>query len=198
MASRRRSRSRPRAMSSGGGAGFMFPPFSLQFTGSGFPGESDAATVAGALTVSPADSSLTLLDSDGNKYALDGLNVIAGATPVQQTDAPSQPITVRQLWGGRTVDTVLSIPVSEQSIALAGAHTFAHAATTGTVVGALSSVPGGTTFSIVTQDAANGVQISGSSLQKGSGTVTAGAYNVTVRATKNGRHWDQVFALTAS
>lgn len=192
----RRSRPVRRAMT-GGGSGFIFPPFSVTFSGAGFAQGSDQASVAGALTVLPADASLTLLDSDGGKFQLDGTNVEAGATLTSPTDSTAQPITVRQLWGGRTVDTVLSIPLIAQSVALSGSHSLAHTAAANTVVGALSAVPStSVTFSITAQDVTSGFKIVGTSLERDTGTLTAGTYNITIRATKGAQHWDQAFALT--
>lgn len=197
--SKARSRSRGFSMGgSGGGAGFFYPKVSVSFTGSGFNQGADQATSAGTLVVAPTSGvTVSLLDSDGGKFQLNALGVEAGATITAPADGLSQPITVQVNNGGQVTLWPLAIPLQAQSIALSGSLSIAHGAATNTVVGNLTALPSGSlTFSIVSQDVVAGFKIVTAALERDTGVLSAGAYNITIRATKGSQHWDQLFVLT--
>jgi hypothetical protein len=194
-------RSAGRKLASPGTVGFIVPPFALSLDTAVATEASAQGTDVGTLTVNPPNSSITLLDSDGNKFQLNGNVLECGSVALNALTDGAASVQVRislntYIFERTFPITVNSVAVS--AVALAGGHTVAHLAAAATVIGALSSTPSGATFSIVAQDIANGFAISGGNLVVGAGVLTAGTVNVTVRATRAGKTRDQAFAITVT
>jgi len=184
-------------MSSGAG-GFSYPVFSLTLDNAEFPEASPPGTLIGNFASTPLDGRIHLIDNAGGKVAMgdNQRSLVVGATEDDTVEAFS--VTARLSWAGAFSDFEFTINSDAATLSVGGSTSFVHNAATNTVLGAISSVPSGASYSIVSQDVASGLAISAGNLVKGSGTITAGAYHFTLRATKGSFHWDQAFTYTAT
>ena len=69
--------------------------------------------IVGTLTSTPAGATFALLDDAGGRVKLQGMNIVAGATPTVFADADSHDITVRGTRQSETFDKVITIAVTE-------------------------------------------------------------------------------------
>lgn len=192
MASKK-SRPRGRAMT-GGGAGFIFPAFGVALTEGAaiWVNASSETPVGGELLTVPDDATITLLDDDAGKFQLDGFTLETTDTALETGDGPTQPITIRVLWGGRTQDFVLAIPVYDPTEVDCSSTTVSHTATIGTTIGTLStdvdgSVFGeGLSFSVSDQGGGHFAVSDNTTLKVGGSTNTAGTYDLQIDVLVNG------------
>lgn len=74
--------------------------------------DSGAGTVVGSVLGVTAGSSLTLTNDAGGRFALSGVNIVAGLVSTNFQAATSHEITVRETLGSQSRDTALSIAVT--------------------------------------------------------------------------------------
>lgn len=146
MARTSRSRGRARGFNfpggRGGGAGFIYPAFGFTLSANSITAGSSAGAVISAYTVQPPDAAVTLVDSDGNKIALSGGNVVCGSVQFQNSDAPTQSFTARVSWGGKFQDFVTALAISiAYSSEMSGDGFFNLSSGAGSTIGDLSLFP---------------------------------------------------------
>ena len=86
----------------------------LQRLGGTFTLSEDAAqgAVAGAITGQTEGSTLELIDTNNSRVALDGVNIIRGATSLNFEHMPSVSFIIRETLDGETRDTTLTLEVT--------------------------------------------------------------------------------------
>ncbi len=175
----------------------------ITLTPATIPENSAAGTLVGALASVPPGATFTLTDAAGNRFALDGGNIEAGAVATNYEGATSHQITVEAQLGSDTFSKVITITVTDvdevNDITLSN-NSIAENSTAGTVVGALTSNPSGATFSMV-DTAGSRFAISGNNLVAGSVATNyegSTSHQVTIRATRQGETYDEVFTINVT
>lgn len=168
------------------------------------PENSTAGTVVGGLTSTPGGAAFTLAPSNtaGTLFAISGTNLVAGATATNYEAATSHVVTVRGTRGNEVFDQAFTITVTDvdeiSAIALS-ANSVNENTGAGVTVGTLSSTPVGAVFTIVSQTPNNTFfAISGNNLVTGATPTdyeTNTSHSVTVRGTRLGETFDQVFTI---
>lgn len=185
--------------------GFIPPAIKiLDVTNLAIPDGQLAGVRIGKIELYPSDAKATLAANNGGTLAVDAFGyLVTTATPLDVANGASQSFTVQADWYNQpSASKAFALSVTGGgvvSIALSGAHTMASGAAAATNVGTLSSVPTGAAFTIVAQDVANAFAVSTGHLVAGSATTdktVTPTINVTIRGTRNGLHFDQVFTIT--
>lgn len=194
--SNRKSRAK---VTHGGGTGYIYPPFNITLDNPTIEVGTSEGTFIGHFSVEPADTILTLLDSDGNKFAMGqdegGYKLNTGAVPTTVEDAGFQTITVRANYFGKVEDFRFSITITQapyiiESIALDGDHTVAPGAAEDTIIGLMSMSPAtpegvNVVFSVTAPTDDTFKFNNDYYLRTGPNPLAAGDYSVTVTATAN-------------
>jgi len=194
--------SKQRKLASPGMAGFIVPPFSLTLDTASVTESSAQGTDIGTLTFTPPDAAITLIDSDGGKFQLNGNVLECGAVALNADDDVAAEVNVRiskntYIFEKTFAITVNAAPVT--AINLSGSQTYVEGAAEGDPIGTLTSTPDGATFSIQTQTPANGVTLVGDEMQVGSAGAALVANDtiaLTIRATRDGKTFDEDFTIT--
>jgi lysophospholipase L1-like esterase len=139
-------------------------------------------TLIGSLSNGHAGSTLSLVSPTDGRVALSNANLSVGGTSAA---VGNYDVVVRETNGAITKDTTFSITVVPhvilQDLTLA-ANTFVDNAVSGTVIGQINGVSGGSTLSITPNDGR--LAIDGSNrLVVGLSAASAGSFNVTIRET---------------
>lgn len=150
------------------------PSLNALFLSNAIIAESAAAdALIGAVEGLTAGSTLSLLDNAGGRFALDGTDVVRGATALDYEDATSHDITLREVLAGAlntprdTVQTISVTNVNEVSlVALGGTFSLAENAGAGANAGTLTGRTSGATIALL-DDAGGQVALSGSDIVRG-------------------------------
>lgn len=168
-----------------------------------------AGAIAGTLSGMTDGSSLSLVDTAGNRVALDGNAIERGATSLDYETNTSHSFTVRETHPDAAApgyrDTVLSLTVTnvlEVTLTdVTGTFAVTEDVSVGTVIGAIGNVNSGAALSLA-DDASGKVAISGTNLVVGAnGVPTPGSYSFTIRQTHadaSNSPKDTVFSLTVN
>lgn len=204
MALRPRAARAGRNIRSGGGAGFIHPGVSAASLSPATIAENAApGTVVGTLSATPSDSNFILRDSAGNRFALVGDQIVAGAVATNFEAASEHQIVVRAEYAGAYEDTTLTITVTNvteiSDIALS-ASTIESGAAEDTVVGALTSTPAGAAWTLV-DDAGGRFKLVGSNIVAGATPTDFGtdeSHDIVVRGTRQGEAREETFTVTVT
>lgn len=171
----------------------------LTLSSSSVPENSPQNTQVGTVQNKTANSTLSLINDAGGRFALSGTTIVTGTTNLDYETATSHQITIReQLVGAPNSpqDTTLTISVTDVAegtnptlAALAlSASTLAENSPSGTVVGGIQNRTAGSTLTL-TNDAGGRFAISGTNLVAGATPTdyeTATSHAVTIRETLAG------------
>ena len=196
------SRNRTRGRT-GGGAGLAFVPGVTTVTLSNASISENAAQGAavGTLLTVPSVATLTLVDSAGGRFALNGPNLVRGATALDFEAAAFHDITIRAERGIVVNEVTLRVNVTNvaeiTNIALS-TPTIVEGAASGTVVGSLTSTPAGATFALTNTDGGRFALV-GTQIRAGA-TAIAGVADrsITVRGTRQGETFDKAITITVT
>ena len=150
-----------------------------------------AGLTVGSIINKTSGSTLTLLDSAGNRFTLSGTTILTGSVATDYETATSHQITIRETHpDAATHDTTITINVNNISEVTLNALTLAASTLTegsavGTVVGAIQGGSAGSTITIV-NDAGGRFAISGGNLVAGTTLTdyeTATSHQITLRET---------------
>ena len=150
----------------------------------------EAGVVIGSIQGKTTGSTITLVDDDGGRFALQGNDIVTGATAVDFDTRAQYTITLRETLAGaentprNTLITITATNVLDGATlnALALSDTvLAEDSAEGDVIGILSGMTAGSTLSISPADAR--VALQGANLVTGSQAAQAGTFQITVRET---------------
>lgn len=176
----------------------------ITLTGQTIAENSAAGTAVGVLASTPTGATFTLTDNAGGRFALSGNQVVAGATPTDYETATSHEIKVKGTLGADELEQTFVITVTDVDesldINLSGA-TVAENTLPGVVVGDLSSIPSGATFTL-DDTAGNRFALNGSN-QIVTGSVptdfeAATSHKITVSAERGGVNVSQDFTIAVT
>jgi hypothetical protein len=155
------------------------------------------ATLA-AITSTPIGATFTFTSNPSSLFAISGSNLIVGASPLT---SGVYPITLRATNSSGTFDKAFTVIVDASLTAInLSVSSINPNLSTGTVVGALTSVPAGATFKLV-GISGNRFGISGSNLVMGINAATAlpgSTHKITVLATLGSSQFTQQFTLNVN
>ncbi|UTC28938.1 hypothetical protein MARCHEWKA_04260 [Brevundimonas phage vB_BpoS-Marchewka] len=178
-------------------------PLSIDLAPAAIAENSPQGALVGTLTSEPAGATYTLTDSAANRFALSGDTIVVGTVLTDFETAASHAITVDAELGGVETSRTFTITVTDvaelTNIALSNS-TVAENIASGAVVGALTSTPGGATWTLV--DGAGGrFSITGNNVVRGATALdyeAATSHAITVRGTRGGETLEKTFTITVT
>ncbi|USN14798.1 hypothetical protein DOMOVOI_03240 [Brevundimonas phage vB_BpoS-Domovoi] len=178
-------------------------PLSIDLAPASIAENSPQGALVGTLTSDPAGATYTLTDSAASRFALAGDTIVVGTVLTDFETAASHTITVDAELDGVETSRTFTITVTDVAeltdIALSNT-TVAENIASGGVVGALTSTPGGATWTLV-DNAGSRFAITGGNVVRGATALdyeAATSHNITVRGTRGGETLEKTFTITVT
>ncbi|UTC28259.1 putative protocadherin protein [Brevundimonas phage vB_BpoS-Gurke] len=160
-----------------------------------------AGAVVGALTSTPTGAAYGMVSDAGGRFAINGSNLVRGATALDYEAATSHDVRIRASLGNETMEKDFTVAVTDvtelTSLALSNNEVNENSAS-GVLVGQLSSVPSGATFTLLDNAGNRFALTGGNQLVTGSVATdyeTATTHQVTVRGARQGETLTQNFTI---